>query len=118
MEFCKIIHRDVKNENIVIDLVVGRIKLVDFGAATYLKTNKYRGFQSTRLYCPPEWFIHSVYLGLEATVWSLGVVAYSMLNGQLPFLNEKDICTKHLMGPLPRFAEYSDGMGVFFWNRL
>lgn len=83
--------------------------VLDFGAATHLKATKYHGFQGTRLYCPPEWFTHSVYLGFEATVWSLGVVLYSMLNGQLPYLNEKDICTKHLLGPLPKFTEYSNG---------
>lgn len=82
---------------------------LDFGAATHLKATKYHGFQGTRLYCPPEWFTHSVYLGFEATVWSLGVVLYSMLNGQLPYLNEKDICTKHLLGPLPKFTDYSNG---------
>lgn len=60
-----------------------------------------------RLYCPPEWFTFAVYLSQEATIWSLGVVLYSMLNGQLPYLNEKDICTKHLLGPLPKFFEYS-----------
>ncbi|KAI6176880.1 Serine/threonine-protein kinase pim-2 [Aphelenchoides bicaudatus] len=108
MNVCKVIHRDIKNENIVIDLVTGHIKLVDFGAATYLKANKYHSFQGTRLYSPPEWFSHSVYLGLEATVWSIGVVLYSMLNGQLPYLNASDICTKHLLGPLPKFINYSD----------
>jgi serine/threonine protein kinase len=48
MQVYTVIHRDIKNENIVIDLVTGRIKLIDFGAATYLKANKYHGFQGTR----------------------------------------------------------------------
>lgn len=53
MQVCKVIHRDIKNENLVIDLVSGHIKLIDFGAATYLKSTKYHGFQGTKLYCSP-----------------------------------------------------------------
>ncbi|CAD5221889.1 unnamed protein product [Bursaphelenchus xylophilus] len=103
----KILHRDIKDENIVIDLETGNILLVDFGAATILEDSKPVKFQGTRLYCPPEWYTLSIYLGAEATVWSLGVVLYSMLNQQLPFLTERDVYTKHLLGPLPKFTDYS-----------
>uniref|UniRef100_A0A915PHF0 non-specific serine/threonine protein kinase n=1 Tax=Setaria digitata TaxID=48799 RepID=A0A915PHF0_9BILA len=95
------------DENIVIDLVNGETFLVDFGAATPLKKNHYTDFQGTRLYCPPEWFLHSMYLGREAAVWSLGILLYNMLNGKLPFRNEKEICTSHLSGPLPFCTEVS-----------
>ncbi|KJH42424.1 kinase domain protein [Dictyocaulus viviparus] len=103
----RVLHRDLKDENIVIDLVTGDIKLVDFGAATVLKKSNYTDFQGTRLYCPPEWFLHSLYLGREAAVWSLGVLLYNALNGRLPFKNEKDICTAHLLGPLPFYTNVS-----------
>ncbi|VDM19996.1 unnamed protein product [Wuchereria bancrofti] len=103
----KVLHRDLKDENIVIDLVSGETSLIDFGAATLLKKNHYTDFQGTRLYCPPEWFLHSMYLGCEAAVWSLGVLLYNMLNGRLPFRNEKEICTSHLLGTLPFYAEVS-----------
>jgi len=101
------LHRDLKDENIVIDLLTGSTRLIDFGAATMLKKSRYHDFQGTRLYCPPEWFLHSLYLGKEATVWSMGVLLYNMLNGRLPFHNEKDICTAHLLGPLPYFTKLS-----------
>ncbi|KAK6028145.1 hypothetical protein OSTOST_05814 [Ostertagia ostertagi] len=96
-----------QDENVVIDLVTGDTKLIDFGAATVLKKSHYTDFQGTRLYCPPEWFLHSLYLGREAAVWSLGVLLYNALNGRLPFRNEKDICTAHLLGPLPFFTTVS-----------
>ncbi|EFO28154.1 CAMK/PIM protein kinase [Loa loa] len=103
----QVLHRDLKDENIVIDLVNGETSLVDFGAATLLKKNHYTDFQGTRLYCPPEWFMHSMYLGREAAVWSLGVLLYNMLNGRLPFRDEKEICTSHLLRPLPSYAQVS-----------
>uniref|UniRef100_A0A914C3W7 non-specific serine/threonine protein kinase n=1 Tax=Acrobeloides nanus TaxID=290746 RepID=A0A914C3W7_9BILA len=104
----KVLHRDLKDENIVIDLMSGDTRLIDFGAATLLKKTRYHDFQGTRLYTPPEWFLHSLYLGREAAVWSLGILLYNMVNGRLPFQNEKDICTAHLLGPLPFFANISD----------
>ncbi|KAK6745732.1 hypothetical protein RB195_012074 [Necator americanus] len=103
----RVLHRDLKDENVVIDLVTGDTKLIDFGAATVLKKSHYTDFQGTRLYCPPEWFLHSLYLGKEAAVWSLGVLLYNSLNGRLPFKNEKDICTAHLLGPLPFYTSVS-----------
>lgn len=103
----RVLHRDLKDENIIIDLVTGDTKLIDFGAATVLKKSHYADFQGTRLYCPPEWFLHSLYLGREAAVWSLGVLLYNSLNGRLPFKNEKDICTAHLLGPLPFYTTVS-----------
>ncbi|CAJ0580852.1 unnamed protein product, partial [Mesorhabditis spiculigera] len=103
----RILHRDIKDENIVIDLVTGEAKLIDFGAATALKKSQYSDFQGTRLYCPPEWFLRSLYLGKEATVWSLGVLLYNMLNGRVPYRNEKDICTSHLLGALPFYSSVS-----------
>ncbi|PAV83272.1 hypothetical protein WR25_19818 isoform C [Diploscapter pachys] len=103
----RVLHRDLKDENVVIDLVSGEIRLIDFGASTILKKSPYTDFQGTRLYCPPEWFLHSLYLGKEAAVWSLGVLLYNALNGRLPFRNEKDICTAHLLGPLPFYAPVS-----------
>ncbi|CAI5446201.1 unnamed protein product [Caenorhabditis angaria] len=103
----RVLHRDLKDENVVIDLVNGSTRLIDFGAATSLRKTQYSDFQGTRLYCPPEWFLHSLYLGREAAVWSLGVLLYNSLNGRLPFRNEKDICTAHLLGPLPFYVPVS-----------
>lgn len=74
-----------------------------------LHLRKLLRLSGTRLYCPPEWFLHSIYLGREAAVWSLGILLYNMLNGRLPFRNEKEICTSHLLGPLPFYAQVSKG---------
>uniref|UniRef100_A0A1I7X8P4 non-specific serine/threonine protein kinase n=1 Tax=Heterorhabditis bacteriophora TaxID=37862 RepID=A0A1I7X8P4_HETBA len=51
-----------------------------------------RSILGTRSYCPPEWFRQLQYLPLEATSWSLGVLLYILVTGQLPFKNEIQIC--------------------------
>lgn len=45
----------------------------------------------TPAYCPPEWILNNEYLAVAATVWSLGVVLYEILSGNLPFYSEKEI---------------------------
>uniref|UniRef100_A0A915PHG9 Serine/threonine-protein kinase 1 n=1 Tax=Setaria digitata TaxID=48799 RepID=A0A915PHG9_9BILA len=66
-----IFHRDIKDENIIINMHTGEAILVDFGAAALISEACIKEFQGTRSYCPPEWFKRLAYMPLEATVWSL-----------------------------------------------
>uniref|UniRef100_A0A914RUR7 Serine/threonine-protein kinase 1 n=1 Tax=Parascaris equorum TaxID=6256 RepID=A0A914RUR7_PAREQ len=63
-----VLHRDIKDENIIINMRTGEVILVDFGAATLISKTDVKEFQGTRSYCPPEWFKRVVYMPLEATV--------------------------------------------------
>ncbi|MCP9259219.1 BMA-PRK-1 [Dirofilaria immitis] len=87
-----IFHRDIKDENVIIDMHTGEAMLVDFGAAALISEACIKEFQGTRSYCPPEWFKRLTYMPSEATVWSLGIVLYVMVSGCLPFQNEIQIC--------------------------
>ncbi|CAI4230684.1 unnamed protein product [Auanema sp. JU1783] len=94
-----LIHRDIKDENIIVDMETGEVKLVDFGATASAEKAMKKEFQGTRSYCPPEWFRQLQYLPLEATSWSLGVLLYILVTGQLPFKNEIQICLGRVKFP-------------------
>ncbi|KAL6725379.1 hypothetical protein Aduo_007435 [Ancylostoma duodenale] len=94
-----LIHRDIKDENLIVNMTTGEVKLVDFGATASAEKAMKKEFQGTRSYCPPEWFRQLQYLPLEATSWSLGVLLFILVTGQLPFKNEIQICLGRVKFP-------------------
>lgn len=87
---CRIAHLDLKPENVVIEHSSTQplVKLTDFGDAVHLSSAPY----IHPLLGSPEFSAPELVLGEPATLasdlWSLGVLAYVMLSGASPFLDE------------------------------
>lgn len=94
-----ILHRDLKDENIIIDQNF-HIKLIDFGSATFMEEGKmFSTFYGTTEYCSPEVLAGNKYRGPELEVWSLGVTLFVLMFFENPFLDMEDTLRADLMMP-------------------
>ena len=85
-----IVHRDIKPENILVDKE-GRVKIADFGIAKILDRpagatglTAAKDVVGTPHYMAPEQIEHPSQVDHRADIYSLGVVFYEMLTGELP----------------------------------
>nr|CAB3264886.1 serine/threonine-protein kinase par-1-like [Phallusia mammillata] len=86
-----VVHRDIKDENIVLNRDTGEAKLIDFGCGTLIHEHPYRDFSGTPEFYPPEWFNEHYYNARTAAIWSLGVLLFDMLCGEIPFKSKTKI---------------------------
>lgn len=101
------VHRDLKLENILLDKQEN-VKLCDFGftreyegKASYLQT-----FCGTICYSAPEMLKGEKYAGEKVDVWSLGIILYALLAGELPYDDDDDQVTKRrILSEEPTFSD-------------
>ncbi|XP_047446412.1 PAS domain-containing serine/threonine-protein kinase isoform X2 [Mugil cephalus] len=94
-----ILHRDIKDENIIIDSCF-HIRLIDFGSAAMMAPGKlFYNFCGTLEYCSPEVLQGNPYEGPELEMWSLGVLLYTLLFSENPFCDVGEILDAKLKPP-------------------
>ncbi|VEL25367.1 unnamed protein product [Protopolystoma xenopodis] len=81
----RIAHRDLKAENILLDGNLN-VKVADFGLANTFEPNqRLTTFCGSPPYAAPELFLGIPYYGPGVDIWSLGVILFTLVLGQLPF---------------------------------
>ncbi|KAM9090115.1 death-associated protein kinase 2 isoform 1-T2 [Megaptera novaeangliae] len=87
----KIAHFDLKPENIMLldkNIPIPHIKLIDFGLAHEMEDGvEFKNIFGTPEFVAPE-IVNYEPLGLEADMWSIGVITYILLSGASPFLGD------------------------------
>lgn len=121
----RVVHRDIKDENVILD-GQGAVKVVDFGSAAYIKNGPFDVFVGTigeslmivdytwrntdvKLdYAAPEVLRGSPYRGKEQDVWALGILLYTIVYKENPFYSIDEIMDHDLRVPYVMSEECLD----------
>ncbi len=119
-----VIHRDIKPDNILLEGTRGRVMVTDFGIAKALSSTSGNTLTSagmaigTPSYMSPEQAAGEREIDGRSDIYSLGVVCYQMLAGELPFNapTVAGILMKHITEPAPllheKFPDVSEDLSL------
>jgi len=106
------IHRDMKPENVLVDLS-GNVKLIDIALASPLRgafgfPRRMKKVQGTRSYMAPEQILGRK-LDVTSDIYSLGITIYELLTKHLPFRADSpdELLKQHLHATPPSMQQYN-----------
>ena len=81
-----ILHRDLKDENVLVNTADLSVKIIDFGCATdFVPDHTYTTITGTPEFFPPEMYADQEYTGDKLNAWSIGVLVYILVIGDVPY---------------------------------
>ncbi|KAI8918913.1 kinase-like domain-containing protein [Entophlyctis helioformis] len=110
-----VVHRDIKDENIVIDNNF-HVKIIDFGSAAIEHPDPgflFDRFQGTIQYASPEILRGEKYRGRPSDIWAMGVLLYTILYGEVPFASSEQ--AKNYNFKPPRLPSSPECMNLLNW---